>query len=273
MLQVSQSTNFVLKSGFYTLEAFVYDEAGPLVVTFEHFKKEASARNPYRVGWIVDYLRERKVSHVAVKPHQGDWYRRRGLTESIEYLKESGFLNRFERVITCGGSMGGYGALAFSGLLGADTVVAFNPLTTLNRDIVPWETRFQNITKQLDWTGPFSDAAEECARARQIYAVVDRRYDLDWKHIARLPTHNLHVLNAPYLQHQLPLHLLKLSLLEPLLDNMVDDQVSTMPFSKLMRSRRELQQYFAVLEEAPRVKNSEKFREIVERYKSDSRLI
>ncbi len=69
--------------------------------------------------------------------------------------------------------MGGYGALAYSGMLGADTVVAFNPLTTLKPRLVPWETRFQNYATNFDWCGPLHDAAKECASVRQVYAIVD----------------------------------------------------------------------------------------------------
>ncbi|WP_147391909.1 hypothetical protein [Paracoccus onubensis] len=273
MLQISKSENLVIQTGFYTLEAFVYDDGGPLVVTFEHLRGQGRAQHRLRSGWMVNYLRTKRVSHLAVKPGRNDWYRRQGLTEAFQYLKDSGFLDRFARVITCGGSMGGYGALAYSGMLDADTVVAFNPLTTLNSRLVPWETRFQNYATNFDWDGPFHDAAKECASARQVYAVVDRCYDLDWKHVARMPSHNLHVLNAPFLQHQLPLYLHWLGLLEPFFDNMVQGRIETMPFNKVLRDRRELAQYFNVLENAPRVRSSPVFSGIVRRFKQESPLM
>lgn len=273
MQTITKCENTVIETEFYTLEAYVYDEGGPLVVTFEQIRGAKDYQHRLRAGWIVNHLRTRRVSHVAVKPGRNDWYRRAGLADAFLHLKESGFLRRFSRVITCGGSMGGYAALAYSGLLGADTVVAFNPLTSLNSDLVPWETRFPYFAQEFDWQGPFHDAARECDGVRKLYVVVDRRFDLDWKHVQRLPQHNLHLLNAPFLQHQLPLHLHRLGLLEPFIDNMVRDQIEIMPFNKVLRERRELAQYYDVLASAPRVANSPYFSAIVDRFRADSPLL
>jgi len=57
-------------------------------------------------------------------------------------MNKSGFFHGFEQVMTYGGSMGGYGALAYADAVNAGVVLSINPQATLSERLAPWETRF-----------------------------------------------------------------------------------------------------------------------------------
>jgi pimeloyl-ACP methyl ester carboxylesterase len=100
--------------------------------------------------------------------HQA-WYHRgiprqgsRSLSETAERLKELIEPHGVERMVTIGNSSGGYAALAFGALLGADVGLAFSPQTTIDRadmaamDDHRWDEQLQRLWERgrLDerWT-------------------------------------------------------------------------------------------------------------------------
>jgi hypothetical protein len=90
-------------------------------------------------------------------PHQS-WYHRglprrgRTLTGVAESLGELLADHEFDRLVVTGNSAGGYAALAFGTLLGADTVLSFAPQTVLDRD-----TLAQMNDHRWDWLlGPLT---------------------------------------------------------------------------------------------------------------------
>lgn len=245
---------------------------GPLVVTFEPAGAPRERPDGSRPGWGATYLYRKGVSHLAIKPKVVDWYRRGGLIEAITEMRERDEFAPFSRIITYGASMGGYGALAFAGVLGADAVIALNPQSTLNRKLVPWENRYGAATRE-DWQGPLMDAALECGAARDVYVVVDRWFDIDRKHIDRLPRHNLHVLNVPFVQHRMPAHLVAMKAANMLVEGVITDSFDATQFRRAVRARRDLKKYFNVLDQHPRVQKSPLFTQIVATHRAQSPLL
>jgi len=82
------------------------------------------------------------VKKMFVRDPRQSWYHRglpsQGNTlESIaELLQKIVGEQEVERLVTVGSSAGGYAALAFGALLGADRVLAFGPQTTLDREVL-----------------------------------------------------------------------------------------------------------------------------------------
>lgn len=59
------------------------------------------------------------------------------------------YLDRHERRISYGFSMGGYGALKYSRMMGAEAVIALSPQTSIDPDFVPWEGRYRSHVRDF----------------------------------------------------------------------------------------------------------------------------
>ena len=245
---------------------------GPVVFTFEAAGEPFQSPDIYRHGWCSVLFRRWGVSHVSVKPKVVDWYRKPDLLAALLDLRSNGFLALFDRVITYGGSMGGYAAIAYADILQADTVLAINPQTTLSPDLVPWENRF-SIGLNEDWSTTESDAAANCLAVRSLYVVVDRRFHMDWGHVVRLSGHNLKVLNLPFLRHHLPAHMVGMKVLMPLLQSVLQGDADVSEFHRGAKRRRDLAVYYDNLAAHPRVQQSAAFSGVVESFKAQSQLI
>lgn len=71
--------------------------------------------------------------------------------ELTSFISEIGkVIKNFPERLGYGGSMGGGAAGSFAELLNLDRLLLLNLITTLNKDIVPWETRFQKYAS-LNW--------------------------------------------------------------------------------------------------------------------------
>lgn len=79
------------------------------------------------------------------------------IAESATFIRKDVGLDRYERVVTLGSSMGGYAAL-FGALLGVEGVLAFNPQTLLDRIFPlaqPEHLRIENADlSKVVWNAP-----------------------------------------------------------------------------------------------------------------------
>ncbi|MBR9650101.1 hypothetical protein [Thalassovita aquimarina] len=257
----------MLETENYFLEAHVFDH-DRLFVTFESAEPPGQRPKKFRSGWGAEALRKHRVSCLCVKPKFADWYARPDLPEALARLEE--FFARFRRVITYGGSMGGFGALAFADLVGAHDVIALNPQSTLDRRKVPWENRFEPALP-FDFTGPYGDAKGKFDRAERVFVLVDRWFSPDWKHIERIMRDNIIVLNTPFLRHRTTEHLRNMQVLGPIVDAFIQDRFSEPEFHRHMRARRRLNRYFDTL--GKMAADRQALRSIVDRCRQRSELI
>ncbi|WP_093994407.1 hypothetical protein [Flavimaricola marinus] len=203
----------------------------------------ACLRNPSRdrPGWSAKFLRCRPESVLYIKPQQPNWYRRPDLFDWIE--AEHALFSGFDRVVLMGGSMGGYGALAFARAMRATEVLSLNPQTTLARDLVPWETRFA-LGRAEDWTGRYRDAAE--TTQGDVYVIADRYEKNDFMQVDRLRGH--HFANFPFVGHKVPAWLQQLDALKPVslavLDGLPPAEVQA-TIHGAIRQRRKLERWWA----------------------------
>lgn len=122
-------------------------EARKLVVTFDNrkpgktdFEVRAPARHFLKAGFA--------QLHVATR--RNDWF----INPSTLALESalSGLKNSYAPVRAIGFSMGGYGALRFSGALGIEEVALISPQVSIAADIVPFETRYKRESRTFDAT-------------------------------------------------------------------------------------------------------------------------
>ncbi|NQW13020.1 MAG: hypothetical protein HQ479_02025 [Rhodobacter sp.] len=119
----------------------------------------------------------------------------------LEGLRNSGFFKQFRHVVFTGTSMGGYAACAFCSLSPGSTVLAYSPQSTLAKDLVPWEKRF-NRGRQQDWSGRYRDCTELTSEASKVYLCYDPYMAGDKAHADRYSGQNIVHLHSNYVGHK-----------------------------------------------------------------------
>lgn len=220
-------------------------DSGTLVVTFQaraavEDEKHLTRDRP---GWGANFLDARGDSVLHVKPTTSNWYRRPDFHTWLD--RNQPLFSGFDRVVLVGGSMGGYGALAFAEVMQATQVLALNPQSTLAEDLVPWENRFA-LGKQEDWSGAYRDAA--LTSQGEVYVIADRYDHLDYAHVRRL--RNIQFSNFPFVGHMVPIWLVQLKCLKPIVGAVVDGQPPEAVqdiIAQAIRERRKLERWWVCL--------------------------
>lgn len=157
----------------YKIRFHLYAAHGPVVFTFESMAANQDGEFAERPGWGARFLRARGANVIAfIEEDVTRWYRDRGFWRLLRGLEHALPALPAAHRIAYGSSKGGYAAAAFAGALGCDTVLLFNPISTLNPALVPWEKRFGKPARH-DWSGAFHDAAEGLRGGAQVFVVVD----------------------------------------------------------------------------------------------------
>ncbi len=217
-----------------------------LVVTFDNLSN-VNDLSPDREPWAYRFVRANGCSHLSVMARRKDWYRDPQLIAHLEKLASDGFFRQFGKVFLTGTSMGGFAALAFASLAPGATVISFNPQTTLDENLVPWETRFR-IGRRRDWSLPYSDCAFEIDDIEKAFVFYDPFFEPDRRHVERLEGDNLIRLKTWCSGHFSPVFLRRAELLKPVMQHALDDTLTPQVFYKMFRERRLLPWYRKALQ-------------------------
>ncbi len=234
---------------------FIKRPSDRLLVTFDNLSN-VNDDSVLREPWAYKFASDGGYCHLGVMAHVSDWYRDGDLIRRFQGLVAQGFFEGYERVVFAGVSMGGYAALAFSSLVPGAHVVAVNPQTTLDPDLVPWETRYENGQRQ-DWTLPLADGAAATAGAGRVNVFYDPYFDLDQKHVDRLHGDNVRIFKCWFSNHKTAVFLRKISALKPVMTHCIMDELTEPEFYKLYRERRYLPWYRGALSNHFREKGRE----------------
>lgn len=234
------------RNGFYQKfksHAVMCVERDPdvLVVSFDNLA-EAGNKDMKREAWAGKFLSDMGVSHLGVFSQGPTWFRDPSLINYLTQLRDQGFFRRFSRVIFCGTSMGGFGALAFASLSPGAVVIAFSPQSSLGAELVPWETRFRK-GKSQDWSLPHSDGANEIEQASKVFVVYDPFEKLDCAHIDRLQRGHVIRLVAPGLGHKSALVLRRMQRLKAVMKSAIEGDLTPLSFAQLIRNRKDIYLY------------------------------
>jgi len=172
-----------------------------LFVTFDNL---ATLDDPYpRMPWMYERVDMLGYSILGVQSFRKDWFRQPSSPEQIAGLAAQGFFSRFDRVVFMGASMGAFGALNFAPFVPGAWVLAFSPQSTMNRNIAPFEKRFQYAVKRSNWDEmPFLDAAASVPYIPKIAMLYDPLEMEDIRHAARLDGPNVQRLPVAGSTHQ-----------------------------------------------------------------------
>ncbi|MCC6008737.1 MAG: hypothetical protein JJU40_13815 [Rhodobacteraceae bacterium] len=233
------------REGFYregTRHSFLHIRRGPvLVVTFDNLDIAMNNREDRR-PWGYRLIEEQGFSMLAAMAGGWTWYRDPWVSDEFDRLAAEGFFDRFERVVFYGASMGGYAACAFSGAAPGADVVAISPQSTVDKSVVPWETRYK-VVWDADFSGKYGDAALVSGAARRINLIYDPYEKLDAGHAARFEAPNVHHMRAPLLGHRLGSSLLQMGVLKPIVLGALSGSLTEAEFYRLLRARKTFPRY------------------------------
>ncbi|MFZ5709066.1 MAG: hypothetical protein ACOY4T_05155 [Pseudomonadota bacterium] len=232
--------------GFYTgngTHSFLFVPRSPdvLVVTFDNLDIAMGKREDRR-PWGYAFIEAQGWSMLGVMADGWTWYRDPWVAAEFDRLRDEGFFARFGRVVFYGASMGGYAACAFVGAADGADAVAISPQSTLDKRIVPWETRYRTAWDR-DFGGRYGDAARASKAARQVTILYDPYEPLDAGHVARFDGPNVVRLRTPLLGHRLGSSLSQMGILSGVILAALDGSLSEVGFYRVLRARRGFARY------------------------------
>ncbi len=212
-----------------------------LVVTFDNLDITMTKRTDRR-PWGYNFIKGQGWSMLGVLAGGWTWYREPWVYDQFDQLKADGFFKQFQRVVFYGASMGGYAACAFSPAAPGCDVVAISPQSTVDKTIVPWETRYK-VVWDRDFSGKYGDAAAVSKAAGKVSILYDPYEPLDAQHAARFRHSNVTHLRAPLLGHRLGSSLNQMGILNPIILGALDGSLTPYAYYRLLRARRDSVRY------------------------------
>jgi hypothetical protein len=216
-----------------------------LVVAFDNLSS-VNDESLDRETWGDKFYADNGWSSLGIISFEANWYRDEVLFDYLEQLRDSGFFARFKDVVFTGTSMGGYAACAFSSLAPGSTVIAYSPQSTLKKELVPWEKRF-NRGRQQDWSGRYADSTECTGQAKKVYLCYDPYFEGDKEHAARYSGDNIVHLHSNYVGHKTVVFLRRAGILKDVTGGCISGEMTPARFNGLYRARRKLPWYYFAL--------------------------
>lgn len=177
-------------------------DRGKILLTFgpanseddRHYSKKEGADGSI-IPWCFKLAETSDINVISFQHIERNNYYRS--SEFIQFMKElAPLMSTFKERLAYGSSQGGFGVGAFSGLLNIDRVLLFHPVSTKNRNIVPWDTRpSTELSQSLGWDGECNDVSMGNAKG---HVVIDPLSSIDVMHAKRF---NLNIIKVYGLGH------------------------------------------------------------------------
>ncbi len=213
-----------------------------LFVTFDNL---ATLDNPYpRLPWMHDRVEMLGYSLLGVQSFRKDWFRQPTTPAQITELVRAGFFERFDKVVFMGASMGAFAALNFAPLVAGASALVFSPQSTMNREIAPFEKRFQYSVNRSNWERmPFLDAAAAMPYIPNVAMFYDPMELEDRQHARRLDGPNVQHLAFPFATHQAIRLVVKCDALPQMMREFADTGRLGQEFHRNMRARKRIRSW------------------------------
>ncbi|MGO4908199.1 hypothetical protein ACEN2J_07690 [Pseudorhodobacter sp. W20_MBD10_FR17] len=212
-----------------------------LVVTFDNLDIAMEKREDKR-PWGFAFIEKQGWSMLGVTAAGWTWFRDPWVYAQFDALKKQGFFKQFKRVVFYGASMGGYGACAFAAACPGADVVAISPQSTLDKTLVPFETRYKTAWGR-DFSGKYGDAAQVSRKAARVTLIYDPYEPLDTGHVKRFKAENVVKLRAPLLGHRLGSSLQQMGILSPIVLAALNGTLTEADFYQKLRKRKAFGRY------------------------------
>ena len=216
---------------------FLDQDPSVLLVTFEELDTvRLSNTDGHTLGF--DLARRRGWSHLSILAHGETWFRDVAVYGYFDRLIDDGFFEDFDRVVFYGAEMGGYGAAAYSVASPGSTVVAVQPVATLDARVAGWDPRFADKRK-FSFNTRYGYAPEMIEAADNAFVVYDPAEHLDAMHAALFDRGAVTPLRCPHLGGKIENDLDQMQILHEMLELAGDGRLTETKFFALYRRRRD----------------------------------
>ena len=216
--------------------AFFHDDGPVLLVTFER----AGAIRNYSPDHMPDGYRLARTkgwSHLCLIAEGDTWYRDSAVYRYFDRLIDDAFFEDFQNVLFYGTQMGAYAAAAYSVAAPGATVLAVQPVATLDPSVAGWDNRYARA-RRLNFTDRFGFAPEMTEGAGQVFVIHDPSEREDAMHAALFHRAWVTHLRARRLGSSIEAALRKMNLFDRLLTEAAEGSLSPLSFARAFRERR-----------------------------------
>lgn len=185
-------------------------------------------------GFAQRFFEKRGIPSVCFVSHWDHWWQVNEMEQALNVARA--VTSNYRRVMTYGTSMGGYGALAYSGKLDATEVVAFSPQYSIDGQKVPFETRWRRHADRLSFENDSMDTG-----LRQNANIL-LGYDpdtLDGLHVQKIKANNARHLKVPMIGHGVIAYLNATGVLGPILTAAADGNINVDPYMQIIHDKRQ----------------------------------
>ena len=228
-LGITPDVRDVFCSAHLHVRAEIFDEGGPICVFF------ATSGQPREPGSVLS--QRHRLNIISVMCVGSHWYQYPETPVAQAALKEA--LRRFPRIIFFGGSMGGYGALHWSGAIDPHMVLAFSPQVSIAPGAAPLDDRWAVERDRISAEFGFKrdDLAANVSRHSEILVVFDP-WDKDGEHVEVLEAvRPVGRLVVPFSGHDPIVQLASAGLMSQLIQAAIQGGVDTAHWRRLVRER------------------------------------
>lgn len=194
----------------------------------------------YHDYWGSSYFNKYKISSIGIVARKANWF---PIQEMQEIANVVNIITKYRRVITYGCSMGGYGAIKFSGLLNSNVGIAFSPQWSVNPEDIN-DYRWSDFQYDPQLRG--GEAITQNDIGGENYFFFDPRENYDKDHAAFLSRYKgMHKVITPFTWHGSVLHFFHNKGLHQILTAAIASETTTSGnFRKIARDVRHNNLYY-----------------------------
>ncbi len=216
--------------------ALLRDEGPILLVTFER-QESLRDHGPDGLPAGLALAMDEGWSSLSLVSLGETWFRDSALHGYFDRLVQDAFFEGFDRVLFYGAGMGAYAACAYSVAAPEATVLAVQPVATLDPARAGWDRRYLR-QRRIGFAGRYGYAPDMTDGAAQVWLLHDPRDPMDAMHAALFARPQVQVLGCPYLGPGIDRALDGMGLLAPLIHLAGTGTLTPALFHHLYRQRR-----------------------------------
>jgi len=165
------------------------------------------------------------------------WFRDPSIFAYFDQLVQEAFFEGYDRVLFYGAAMGAYAACAYSVAAPGATVLAIQPVATLDPARAGWDRRHLR-QRRIGFAGRYGYAPDMTDGAARVWILYDPRDPMDAMHAALFARPHVELLGCPHLGPTTDRALADMGLLAPLIHVAGTGTLTPGLFNRLYRQRR-----------------------------------
>ena len=183
------------------------------------------------------FFRKRNIPAIYVFARTNEWWQTPSIFKAIEALEAYGIREKYQHICTYGLSMGGYGALMFSNRLKADRVVAIAPQYSIDSQVVPFETRWQDDRSRVQFM--YDDMGDGLIKQGQVVIFYDKFFEFDHLHVEMIERHRpVDKFLVNFSTHTVARSLNDMGILSRVMERVLTNRMSRREFVEVIRQAR-----------------------------------